>query len=97
MTTFQQAKSSNTAHFSSLSSVPVAVFIKGTSGIGEAMVHALARYTKGNASIVIIGRNKEAGERILSELPKPSSEGEEPICLFIQCDVSLMRNVQSAI
>jgi NAD(P)-dependent dehydrogenase (short-subunit alcohol dehydrogenase family) len=97
MTTFAQVKASNDAHFSSLSSAPVAVFVGGTSGIGEAMVYALARYTQGNANIVIIGRNKEAGERILSELPKPSSEGEEPIRLFIQCDVSLMRNVQSTI
>jgi len=97
MTTLLQAKASNNAHFSSLSSAPVAVFVGGTSGIGETMVYAFAKYTQGNANIVIIGRNKEAGERILSELPKPSSEGEEPIRLFIQCDVSLMRNVQSAV
>lgn len=98
MTAFSQIKSSNAAHFGALPLAPVAVFIGGTSGIGESMVYSLAKYTKGNASIVIIGRNKEAGERILSELPKPSAgEGEQPIRLFIQCDVSLMRNVQPKI
>jgi NAD(P)-dependent dehydrogenase (short-subunit alcohol dehydrogenase family) len=90
-------KTSNTSHFASNTggSLPVAVFIGGTSGIGEAMVRAFAQYTNGNASIAIIGRNKEAGERILSELPKPDGVGASER-IFIQCDVSLMRNVSSA-
>ena len=92
-------KTSNTSHFASKAggSPPVAVFIGGTSGIGDAMVRAFAQYTNGNASIAIIGRNKEAGERILSELPKPDSAIGAPERVFIQCDVSLMRNVSSAV
>jgi NAD(P)-dependent dehydrogenase (short-subunit alcohol dehydrogenase family) len=90
-------EASNTSHFAAKAgdSPPVAVFIGGTSGIGEAMVRAFAQYTNGKASIAIIGRNKQAGERILSELPKADGVGA-PERVFIQCDVSLMQNVSSA-
>jgi len=100
--TLAQVKTSNSAHLASYatpdpkeeSSAPVAVFIGGTSGVGEGMARAFAKYTNGNASIVIVGRNKEAGERILSELEKPTSGSEDKVVrLFVQCDVSLMRNV----
>ena len=101
--TLAQIKSSNAAHLGSYatadskdgSSAPVAVFIGGTSGVGEGMARAFAKYTKGNASIVIVGRNKEAGERILSELEKPTED--KVTRLFVQCDVSLMRNVVAAV
>ena len=97
--TLPQIKSSNAAHLTSYampiskngSSTPVAVFIGGTSGVGEGMARAFAKYTKGNASIIIVGRNREAGERILSELEK--STEDKITRLFVQCDVSLMRNV----
>jgi len=59
------------------------------------MARTFAKYTKGNASIVIVGRNKEAGERILSELEKPTED--KVTRLFVQCDVSLMRNVVAAV
>ena len=81
-----QAKSSNTAHLASYAtpdpkngpkSAPVAVFIGGTSGVGEGMAHVFAKYTKSNASIVIVGRNKEAGEQILSELEKPTGSEDK--------------------
>ena len=97
-----QVKSSNTAHLASYATpvpkngpkgAPVAVFIGGTSGVGEGMARAFAKYTKGNASIVIVGRNREAGERILSELEKPTGSEDKVTRLFVQCDVSLMRNV----
>ena len=92
-------KESNIAHFAAQkgSDIPVAVFIGGTSGVGEAMAHTFAQYTNGKARIAILGRNKEAGERILSELPKPDGEEQAPERIFIQCDVSLMRNVSSAV
>ena len=96
--TLAQVKSSNAAHLASYAtldskSAPVGVFIGGTSGVGEGMARAFAKYTKGNASIVIVGRNKEAGERILSELEKPNEDSDKVTRLFVQCDVSLMRNV----
>lgn len=86
---------SNAAHFSpnAKTSTLTAVFIGGTSGIGEAMARSFAQYTNGKAHIAIVGRNREAGERILSELPKPDDPKETYSRLFIQCDVSLMRNI----
>ena len=91
---------SNAAHFSpnAKTNTPTAVFIGGTSGIGEAMARSFAQYTNGKANIAIVGRNRDAGERILAELPKPS-DAKEPACsrLFIQCDVSLMRNIPPAV
>ncbi|KAJ6632537.1 hypothetical protein B0H10DRAFT_1772007 [Mycena sp. CBHHK59/15] len=72
--------------------LPVAVFVGGTSGIGRAMAEALARYTKGNAHIILIGRNKIAAESILASFPKPTAESgwkHE----FVECDISLMKNI----
>lgn len=72
---------------------PVAVFVGGTAGIGRGMVDALARYTNGNASIIIIGRNRAAAEEILSHLPKPTNSQVKHE--FIQCDVTRMKNVHA--
>lgn len=68
---------------------PVAIFVGGTSGIGQGTVQAFARYAKGNAHIIIIGRNRSAAEAIFETFPKtPDSEYE-----FVHCDASLMRNI----
>ena len=37
---------------------PVAVFVGGTSGIGQAMAEGFARYTKGNARIILVDVNE---------------------------------------
>ncbi|KAK7438995.1 hypothetical protein VKT23_017701 [Stygiomarasmius scandens] len=71
--------------------LPVAVFVGGTSGTGQGIVEAFGRHTRGNAHIFLIGRNKAAAEHIISSLPKPSCA--EIRHKFIQCDVSLMSNV----
>ena len=72
---------------------PVAVFVGGTSGIGRACAEAFARYTQGNAHIVIVGRNKSAADEIIASFPKPTkSEAKHE---FVSCDVFLMRNVQA--
>jgi len=77
--------------------IPVAVFVGGTAGIGQGMAEAFARYTKGNAHIVIIGRNRTAAEAIISSFPKPTVEegGDPPVHEFIPCDASLMKNVEA--
>jgi NAD(P)-dependent dehydrogenase (short-subunit alcohol dehydrogenase family) len=85
-------RASNAAAFHSESSYPpVAVFVGGTSGIGKAMVERFARFTKGNSSIIIVGRNRAAAEAIFASLPSAENSAHE----FIQCDASLMSNVHT--
>ncbi len=63
------------------------------------MARTFAAHTKGNSNIVIVGRNKDAAEAILSSLPTPEVAESNLQVLsrdFIQCDVTLMKNVQTA-
>jgi NAD(P)-dependent dehydrogenase (short-subunit alcohol dehydrogenase family) len=70
---------------------PVAIFVGGTSGIGRGMAEAFARHTKGNAHIVLVGRNRAAAESILATFPQPTIAGATHE--FVECDVTLMKNV----
>ncbi|KAG8929764.1 hypothetical protein FRC01_003792 [Tulasnella sp. 417] len=74
---------------------PTALFVGGTSGVGEATARAFAKAVKaleGRAHIILCGRNKTRAEEIIAELPQtPESKYE-----FIQCDVSLIKNVAKA-
>ncbi|KAE9394643.1 NAD(P)-binding protein [Gymnopus androsaceus JB14] len=72
--------------------LPVAVFVGGTSGIGQGMAEAFARSTNGNAHIIIIGRNSSAAEAIIAGFPRPTSPSAKHE--FLACDVTLMKNVQ---
>jgi NAD(P)-dependent dehydrogenase (short-subunit alcohol dehydrogenase family) len=72
---------------------PVAIFVGGTSGIGQVMAEAFARYTKGNAHIVIVGRNRAFAESIIENLPKPTVPNVTHE--FVQCEATLMRNVHA--
>jgi NAD(P)-dependent dehydrogenase (short-subunit alcohol dehydrogenase family) len=74
---------------------PVGVFVGGTSGIGEGLVRAFAQHTKGDVDIIIVGRNRQAGEAILSSLPTPPPPADPPRREFVHCDASLTRNVQA--
>jgi len=56
------------------------------------MVERFARLTKGNSSIIIVGRNRAAAETIFASLPPAETSTRE----FIQCDASLMSNVHTA-
>ncbi|KAJ6609595.1 hypothetical protein B0H10DRAFT_1813464 [Mycena sp. CBHHK59/15] len=71
---------------------PVAVFVGGTSGIGQGMAEAFAQHTKGNAHILIVGRNRAAAESIIARFPKPTAAGVQHE--FVECDITLMANVQ---
>ena len=73
---------------------PVAVFVGGTAGIGQGMVERFAHLTKGNSSIIIVGRNRQAADTIFASLPPPSSPGTVAR-EFIQCDATLMSNVHA--
>jgi len=72
----------------------VAVFVGGTSGIGQAMAEVLGHHTNGDSSIIILGRNRVAAEATLAQLPK--STNPEVKREFIQCDVTRMKNVHAA-
>ncbi|KNG85279.1 hypothetical protein ANOM_006372 [Aspergillus nomiae NRRL 13137] len=67
----------------------VAVFVGGTSGIGEATAKELAKAIK-KPTIHLVGRNQAAGSKILEELKSANPDGAFH---FIQSDVSLLRNV----
>lgn len=73
--------------------VPVAIFVGGTSGIGQGMAESFARYTKGNAHIIIVGRNRKAAESSITSFPKPTSA--EAVHEFVECDATLMKNVDA--
>ncbi|KAJ6614549.1 hypothetical protein B0H10DRAFT_1950531 [Mycena sp. CBHHK59/15] len=63
------------------------------------MAESFARYTKGEAQIIIVGRSRTAGESVLTSFPKPSSSSSDVASKwkheFVECDVSLIRNVHA--
>ncbi|KIO31621.1 hypothetical protein M407DRAFT_241720 [Tulasnella calospora MUT 4182] len=71
---------------------PTAVFVGGTSGIGEATARALATATKGRVQIILVGRSRARAEAIFASFPRtPESQYD-----FIQCEVSNMKNIVNA-
>ncbi|PBK93304.1 NAD(P)-binding protein [Armillaria gallica] len=88
------AKASN-AKFSP-SYIPVAVVVGGNSGIGEAIVRAIARYTGGKVHLIIISRNRTTAEKILTSLPTATAEDGKPVLReFVFCDAELMENIKT--
>ncbi|THG96996.1 hypothetical protein EW026_g4937 [Hermanssonia centrifuga] len=87
-------KPTNLAAGSGLSYRPVAVFVGGTSGIGAGMARAFARHRNGDAHIILVGRNRAAAEEVIASFPKPPAGKEDAKHEFVECDVSLMRNVR---
>ncbi|KIY62417.1 NAD(P)-binding protein [Cylindrobasidium torrendii FP15055 ss-10] len=76
--------------------IPVAVFVGGTSGCGEATVKALASHTGGRVHLIIVGRNRNAAEKTFASMPRPEDESGKPVLReFLSCDVAYMRNVQA--
>ncbi|KAG8740086.1 hypothetical protein FRC10_004764 [Ceratobasidium sp. 414] len=69
---------------------PTALFLGGTSGIGQAVAEALASTTSGNAHIILCGRNKSSADQILQSLHTSSASQYE----FEPCDAMLMSNVR---
>ena len=94
MSSVAAKQASNASYLRSLSYLPVGVFVGGTSGIGQGMAEAFAIHTEGNAHIVIVGRNKAAAEAIIAKFPQPTSP--EAKHEFVQCDVTIMENIQKA-
>jgi NAD(P)-dependent dehydrogenase (short-subunit alcohol dehydrogenase family) len=71
---------------------PVGVFVGGTSGIGEGIAEAFARHTKGNAHIILVGRNRPTATAILARLEKPPVPGLTRE--FLPCDLTLIANAK---
>ncbi|KAJ6596741.1 hypothetical protein B0H10DRAFT_2167703 [Mycena sp. CBHHK59/15] len=74
--------------------MPTAIFVGGTSGIGQGVAEAFAHHTHGNANIVLVGRNRAAAEAIIASFPRPTVPGVTHE--FLQCDATLMSNVRAA-
>ncbi|KAL4963767.1 uncharacterized protein BDV14DRAFT_175961 [Aspergillus stella-maris] len=81
------------AHNATLRNLPsiTALFVGGTSGIGQSTLRQLARHTNSpNLTAYIVGRNQARANPFLSELKEISPQGKFH---FIEADVSLARNV----
>jgi len=85
----------NAALVANLKGTPVAVFVGGTSGIGQGLAEAFAQWRNGNAHIIIVGRNEAAAKEIIKRFPKPTTPNSWTH-EFVQCDATLMKNVHSA-
>jgi NAD(P)-dependent dehydrogenase (short-subunit alcohol dehydrogenase family) len=89
MSSLSSVRASNAAF--SPPNLPIALFVGGTSGIGQATAQAFARSTNGETHIIICGRNRSAAESTIASFPKSSHSQYE----FVECDVSLLKNVHT--
>ncbi|CAG8687762.1 11567_t:CDS:2, partial [Acaulospora colombiana] len=100
MPSLKVVQASNTSY--SPSYIPTAVFIGGTSGLGQSMAEIFAEQTGGRANIIIVGRDKAAADKIIARFPSPSTssaDSNKRVAVkheFIYCDASLMKNVHEA-
>jgi NAD(P)-dependent dehydrogenase (short-subunit alcohol dehydrogenase family) len=67
----------------------VAIFVGGTSGVGEYTVKAFAKYVR-KPRLYIIGRSQEAADRIIRECSQQNPSGS---FTFIKADISLVKQV----
>ncbi|KAJ6780495.1 hypothetical protein PWT90_02971 [Aphanocladium album] len=89
MVAYSAVQASNALVSSSLPEGLVAVFVGGTSGIGEYTLKELARQAR-KPRIYILGRSQSSFDRISAECKQINSEGQYT---FVQGDLSLLRNV----
>jgi NADP-dependent 3-hydroxy acid dehydrogenase YdfG len=89
MVTLEQMRSSNARIGESLPAGMVAVFVGGTSGIGEATMKLFAKHAV-EPHIYFVGRSDRAAVRIINELTAINPGGQYH---FIQADLSLLQNV----
>ncbi|KIW01885.1 uncharacterized protein PV09_06732 [Verruconis gallopava] len=91
MVSLDVVKASNATIKTELSPGLVAVFVGGTSGIGEISLKQLARLTV-RPRIYIVGRSAAAAERILAECRALNGEGEY---VFVQKTLVRMRDAEA--
>ncbi|OJJ38697.1 hypothetical protein ASPWEDRAFT_75347, partial [Aspergillus wentii DTO 134E9] len=70
----------------------VAVFVGGTSGIGESTARAFVQHTL-SPRVYLVGRNEAQASKIIDELRQVNSSGEVS---FIKCDATRLRAVDEA-
>jgi hypothetical protein len=92
MPSLVDARAFNAAYHASTR--PVAVFVGGTSGIGEHMARRLCNHLHGDLDVVLVGRNRAAAQRILDALPAAPSGTPKPLREFMHCDATLMSDVR---
>lgn len=89
MVTIEQVRASNAQIATSLPPGLVAVFVGATNGVGEATVKQFAKHTV-RPRIYLVGRSKEAGNRIVAECKALNPESQ---LVFISKELSLLKNV----
>lgn len=89
MVSLEQMRLSNARIPACLPPGLVAVFVGGTSGIGESTMKQFAKHTD-QPRIYFVGRSERAAARILAELVALNPTGEYH---FIRGDLSLLQNV----
>eukprot|EP01116_Phalansterium_solitarium_P002787 TRINITY_DN1305_c0_g4_i2.p1 TRINITY_DN1305_c0_g4~~TRINITY_DN1305_c0_g4_i2.p1 ORF type:complete len:299 (+),score=134.77 TRINITY_DN1305_c0_g4_i2:750-1646(+) len=67
-----------------------AVVVGGTSGIGTGVALRLA---KANVSVTVVGRNRRAGEEVVSQMRSVSGSPQASFD-FVECDASLLANAK---
>ncbi|KAH6658940.1 hydrogenase/reductase-like protein [Truncatella angustata] len=89
MVSLQLIRASNQQIATALPAKLIAVFVGGTSGIGETSLKQFAKHAKA-PRIYFVGRSDEAAGRIKRELQSLNPDGDY---IFVKCDASLLRNV----
>lgn len=91
MVPLPQILESNASIPSTLPPGLVAVFVGGTSGVGETAVKQFAKHAV-KPKIYIVGRSQEAADRIILECKKLNDGGAY---VFLKSDLSLLKNVDA--
>ncbi|KAL8692799.1 MAG: hypothetical protein Q9218_002240 [Villophora microphyllina] len=89
MVALSEIQSSNARIASTLPAGLVAVFVGGTSGIGETALKQFAKHAR-QPRIYYVGRSQEAADRIAKTCKELNADGQY---IFIKADTSLIRNV----
>lgn len=89
MVTLPEAIASNERIASALPPGLVAVFVGGTSGVGEYTLKAFVKYAL-IPRVYLVGRSQESADRIIRECTHLNSGGKFE---FIKADISLLKNV----
>lgn len=89
MVPFPKVVASNESIASTFPNDLVAVFVGGTSGVGEYTLLKLAKYAP-KLRVYIVGRSQEAGDRIITECKQLNPGGKFE---FIKSDISILVNV----